>query len=222
MGCAYDVHHAVDEDFRSMRENILGLRTILKDAAAEAFEKVNTAGKDAHRLVKPEVLDTWVPTYEQCGQESGRGLYKRNKDAHRDLVDGEGGEQMYKRAGVAIRKTLNDAFSTMDVELKAAYNAAADQLEEDIQILFDRHMPSDKRNTAQKIAHNKTRLQEALLPHFEALERAWGIEPEPDKEESDEISDEVPVEEIDNLSDGDFDMDEYMNHENSDDSEDWD
>ena len=35
-------------------------------------ETIANAAKDAHRLVKPKVLDAWLPVYEKCAAETGQ------------------------------------------------------------------------------------------------------------------------------------------------------
>lgn len=179
MTSARDIHPAIDEALQSLRENILGLRTILKDEAATIFEDINTAAKEAHRTVKPEVIDSWKDIYEQCGEECGKGLFQRNKKAHKDHVKNEGGVAMYQRAGEAIREALDKVLEGLQEKFNSSYNAAITQLQEDLNIMVERHSADSVRTAlSQDASRAKERLRQALQPYFEKLEKAWGIEHE--------------------------------------------
>jgi hypothetical protein len=176
---ARDIHPAIHEALQSLRENILGLRTMLKDEAATIFKDINTAAKEAHRMVKPEVVNSWNDIYEQCGEERGKGLFQRNRKAHRDHVKNEGGAAMYQRAGEAVRKALDKVLKRLQEKFNSSYNDAITQLQEDLNIVVERHSADPVRTALSPDASRaKERLRQALQPHFEELEKAWGIEPE--------------------------------------------
>jgi hypothetical protein len=183
---ARDIHPAIDEALQSLRENIMGLRTMLKDEAATIFEDINTAAKEAHRTVKPEVIDSWKDIYEQCGEESGKGLFQRNKKAHKDHVKNEGGAAMYQRAGEVIREALDKVLEGLQVKFNSSYNDAITQLQEDLNLMVERHSADPVRTAlSQDASRAKERLRQALQPYFEKLEKAWGIEPEIENTEID-------------------------------------
>ena len=174
---ARDIHPAIDKALQSLRDNILGLRTMLKEEAATIFEGINSAAKEAHRAVKPEIVASWEGIYEQCGDECGKGLFHRNKKAHRNHVKGDGGAAMYKRAGDAIRKALNKVLDNLQEQFDMSYSEAANQLQEDLDILVERHSASPVKTALSLDASlAKERLRKALQPHFEQLEKAWGLD----------------------------------------------
>jgi hypothetical protein len=183
---ARNIHPAIDKDLQSLRENIMGLRTMLKDEAATIFEDIITAAKEAHRTVEPEVVDSWKDIYEQCGEERGKGLFQRNRKAHRDHVKNEGGVAMYQRAGEAIRKALDKVLKGLQEKFNSSYHDAITQLQEDLNIVVERHSADTVRTAlSQNASRAKERLRQALQPHFEELEKAWGIEPEIENTEID-------------------------------------
>ncbi|KAE9376210.1 hypothetical protein N431DRAFT_532541 [Stipitochalara longipes BDJ] len=213
MTSAHDIHPAIDEAIQSLKENVLSLRSLLKNDAKDIFEQVNQSSKEAHRTVKPEVLSSWTSTYQQCGCETGTGLYKRNKKTHRDYVNGNGGVGMYKKAGAKIQKTLNDVLSKLGEKFNASYNRAVMQLREDLKVMLERHSVGSMQTSGpQSASFAKERLQKILQTRFDELEKAWGIEPAAEIEESEDIKSEQLEEALDDPdSDGDdFDPEKYL------------
>ncbi len=128
---AQDVHETINEALQSLRENLLGVKTVLKNAAAEIFEGVKLAAKEAHRLLKPEVLSSWESTYATCGATKGKDVLKRNKETHKKHVYGNGGIPMYKRAGVSLQKTLNEKLEKVEENFQANFNNVINRTRED-------------------------------------------------------------------------------------------
>lgn len=210
MTSAQDIHLAIHEALQSLRENILSLRTTLKSAAADIFEEINQAAKGAHRSVKDEVFSSWESTYEQCGAERGTGLYKRNKKAHKNHVNGNGGMPMYKRVGATIQTALDKVLQQMQENFDASYNIAVTQLREDLKVMIERHSSSNVEPSAPGVTtFAKARLQQALLPHFEALEKAWGVEPEVESEAIESIESELALE-VEESDGDDFNPDDWL------------
>ena len=181
---ARDIHPAIHEGLQSLRGNILDLRTVLKEEATAIFEDINNAAKEAHRAVEPEVVSSWEDIFEQCGEECGKGLFIRNKRAHREHVNNEGGAAMYQRAGDAIQEVLEKVLGKLQEKFETSIREAVKQLEEDLNILVERHSTEPVQTALSPDASlAKERLRKALQPHFDALEKAWGIESEAEKSE---------------------------------------
>jgi len=209
MTCAHDIHPTIQEALQSFRENILSIRAVLKISAANIFEEINQAAKEAHRSVKDEVLKSWTATYLQCGAARGKKLYERNRKTHKLHVNGEGGKPMYERAGAGIQATLNKVLNQLQGKFDASYYNAVAQLREDLRVMLERHSVNSVQNGTHQAVLAKERLHKALSPLSEALENAWGLELEPEKEEMESSKSEqaTKVEE----SDGDdFDPDDYL------------
>jgi hypothetical protein len=210
---ARDLHPAIDEALQSLRENILGLRTMLKDEAAAIFERINKASKEAHRTVKPAVLAAWRDIYNQCGCECGKGLFHRNKRAHREHVKGDGGKAMYQSAGEEIRETLEELLEKLQEKFDSSYDVVDTQLREDLAVVVERHSTKPVQTTLSPDASlAKKRLQQALQPHFEELEKAWGIEPEIENTENDasEPKETAPTLEVEDEDIFDFNEDDWL------------
>jgi hypothetical protein len=206
---ALDLHPAIDEALQSLRENILGLRTMLKDEAAAIFDGINKASKEAHRTVKPAVLAAWWDIYNQCGCERGAGLFHRNKRAHREHVNGDGGKAMYQNAGEKIRETLDELLENLQEKFDSSYEDVDTQLREDLAVIVDRHSAKPVQTTLSPGALlAKKRLQQALQPHFEELEKAWGIEPEIENTEIDAPEPKETAPTLDAEDEGIFDFNE--------------
>lgn len=185
---AQDVHETINEALQSLRENLLGVKTVLKNAAAEMFQGVKIAAKEAHRLVKPEVLSSWESTYATCGTTKGKDVFKRNKESHKKHVYGDGGIPMYKRAGVSMQKTLNKELEKVEEKFQANFDNAVNRIREDLKVMLDRHSLSNAQTCSpEAISFEKENLQKTLKPHFDALEKAWGIESENEVDESEKV-----------------------------------
>jgi hypothetical protein len=198
---AHDIHPVIDEALKSLKENVLCLRTMLKDSAGDIFESINQAAKEAHRAVKPQVEDSWQATYTKCGAERGTGLYVRNKQHHREHFKAGGGVRMYKKAEGAMRKTMKPALKKLPEKFKSSFKEAITKLREDLKVTLDLHSISNAPARAQTASAARTKLYKALKPHFEKLEKSWGMEPEPEIDNVDQIQPET----LDNIGDSDID-----------------
>ncbi|KAG4429175.1 hypothetical protein IFR05_015341 [Cadophora sp. M221] len=203
---------AINEAIRLLRENILGLRAIMKNSGADIFRDIGEASKNAHRLVQPEVLSSWEDVYEQCGSDKGKGLWARNRQAHQTHVKhpgGPGGLPMYRRCGNAIKAELQSACDEISDKFEENYQEAAHQINEDLRLMLKRHTISSGSVDASPVTDNaKSQLQQALAPVFEALETAWGIEPVP-KVAEEEVSPDTEA--VDAESDTEsLNLDEYL------------
>jgi hypothetical protein len=213
---AKDVHETINEALQSLRENLLGVKTVLKNAAAEMFEGVKLAAKEAHRLVKPEVLSSWESTYVTCGATKGKDVFKRNKEAHKKHVYGDGDIPMYKRAGVLMQKTLNKELEKVEEKFQANFDNAVNRIREDLKVMLDRHSLSNAQiGSPEAISLQKENLQKALKPCFDALEKAWGIESENGVDESEKVD----AEEISDSDDSDVENFNPAEYDDSDDDE---
>jgi len=194
LASARDVHPAIDEALQSLKGNVLNLQSILKDEAAIIFEALNNAAKEAHRTVKPKVSETWEEIYTQCGDECGRGLFERNKKRHWNHVRRDGGLAMYQKSGKAIQKALNKVLANLEKNFGSSLKDAIAQLQEDLRIVVDRHSTDPIKTILSPDASlAKEQLRQALQPHFEQLEKAWGFEPEEEKPEVENFEPEEAV-----------------------------
>jgi hypothetical protein len=200
---ANDIHPTIDEALKSLKENILSLRTMLKDTAGDIFEGINQAAKEAHRAVNPEVAASWQSTYQKCGAERGVGHYDRNKKVHKEHLNSDGGFLMYKRAGVTMQKMMNAALKKLPEKFEASFSNALTQLREDLRVTLDRYSVSNVETNDLPALASKGRLQKALKQNFDELEKSWGIEPEPEIQDPDRVE-PVTVEDI-----GDSEIDDF-------------
>ena len=190
-----EIHETINEALQSLRENLLGVKTVLKKAAAEMFEGVKLAAKEAHRLVKPEVLSSWESTYATCGAAKGKDVFKRNKETHKKHVYGDGGIPMYKRAGVSMQKTLDKELEKVEEKFQANFDNAVNRMREDLKVMLDRHSLSNAQTRfPEATSLEKENLRKALKPYFDILKKAWGIESEngvdeSEKDDAEEASD---------------------------------
>ena len=217
---AHDVHETINEALQSLRENLLGVKTVLKNAAAEMFEGVKLAAKEAHRLVKPEVLSSWESTYATCGAAKGKDVFKRNKETHKKHVYGDGGIPMYKRAGVSMQKTLNMELEKVEEKFQANFDNAVNRIREDLKVMLDRHSLSNAQTgSSAAVFLEKENLQKALKPYFDALEKAWGIASENGVDESEKDDAEEASDSDDSEVEG-FNPAEYDDDDEDDENDD--
>ena len=216
---AQDVHETINEALQSLQENLLGVKTVLKNAAAEMFQGVKIAAKEAHRLVKPEVLSSWESTYATCGITKGKDVFKRNKESHKKHVYGDGGIPMYKRAGVSMQKTLNKELEKVEEKFQANFDNAVNRIREDLKVMLERHSLSNAQTCSpEAISFEKENLQKTLKPYFDALEKAWGIESENEVDESEKVDAEESSDSDDSDVE-DFNPAEYDDDDDANDDE---
>ncbi|KAN0112190.1 hypothetical protein V8E51_005141 [Hyaloscypha variabilis] len=185
----------IQQALESLRETLLGVRCILKSAAADIFHGINNAAKNAHRMIKPEAKSSWESAYETCGATRGKDMWASNKETHRNHAQGEGGAKMYHRAGKSLRETLQKELDSLEEKFKASCDNAVARIRQDLTIMLDGHsLSSAKVNSAEALALAKEKLKKILEPHVEELEKAWGIEPEAEKDESEEVESEIAFE----------------------------
>jgi hypothetical protein len=97
---------------------------------------------------------------------------------------------MYQRAGAAIEAELRAACGHLRKQFDASFKGVVAQMREDCNVMVERHSSQGTRvSTRRGTCLTKVRIQQALLPHFETLETAWGVEPEIRTEEVDESLD---------------------------------
>ena len=217
---AQDVHETINEALQSLRENLLGVKTVLKNATAEMFEGVKLAAKEAHRLVKPEVLSSWESTYATCGATKGKEVFKRNKETHKKHVYGDGDIPMYKRAGVSMQKTLNNELEKVEEKFQANFDNAVNRIHEDLKAMLDRHSLSNAQaGSPEAISLEKENLRKALKPYFDALEKAWGIESRNGVDESENV-DAIEASDSDDSDVEGFNPAEYDDDDDDDDDND--
>jgi hypothetical protein len=198
---AHDIHPGIDEALKSLKDNVLCLRNMLKDSAGDIFESINEAAKESHRAVKPQIESCWQFTYIKCGEEKGTGLYERNKQRHREHVKAGGGVRMYEKAEGAMRETMKPALKKLPEKFKASFEEAIAKLREDLKVTLDLHSVSNTPAIARATSAARTKLHKALKPHFENLGKSWGIAPEPEIDDIDQIQPET----LDNIGDSDID-----------------
>ena len=198
--CVGGIHPDISEGVRLLKGNILNMKTFMRNSGATMFSDIIEASKDAHRLVPTEIIDSWTDIYDECGQEKGRGHFNRNRETHQAHVRKDGGLLMYQRCGNHIRTALRLACKQIPNKFEKSYEAASSQIEKDIGMMIQRHTAkSSNEKTAEEEAQAKRELQQALAPHFAALEKAWGLEPvtveipeDDDIPEKDDVEEEIP------------------------------
>ena len=175
LASASDVHPAVHSAVESLRDSILNEGTKLKQAAKELFDDVNEAAKGAHRAVKPQVKSAWQDVYTACAAARGTNHFARNKKAHKDHVNGDGGVPMFKKAGVAMKSILNQSLKKLPAKFEASYQKAETTIRRHLITTLDRYTIGV--GNANDGLSAKENLEKALQPISDELKKAWGMEP---------------------------------------------
>ena len=62
----------ISESLEPLKDGILETRNVLLQNSMEVFDKISEAASAAHRLIRPQIKEFMVPTYEQCAAISGK------------------------------------------------------------------------------------------------------------------------------------------------------
>src|SRR4051812_39796880 len=85
---------------------------------------------------------------------------------------------MYRSITSEIEEALRQACSELEMKFDFGFDEAAAQIKEDLKIMLERHSTDDARIKSQGgTSAIKVDLYNGLLPHFQALEKAFGVEP---------------------------------------------
>jgi hypothetical protein len=100
---------------------------------------------------------------------------------------------MYRGACADIETALRETSDGLHNKFTTIYNEEVERIKDDVKILLDRHSAAGSRHSSRRATSiTKKNLRNALLPYFEALEKAWGIEPVIEEEFEDQ--DDQPAE----------------------------
>ncbi|CZR63689.1 uncharacterized protein PAC_13586 [Phialocephala subalpina] len=170
-------------------------------------DTIQDAANEAHRLVKPKVIDFWGPVYTQCADEIGRGHFKRNQATHSEYVK-KTARPMYKKASAAIRHAFKKMFDNLPDQFKEGTRPALTQIKEKFeQFLHSHTVRSDGLTNEKGESIATVKLLSEILGHLTKLKAAWGQEvvvpPEVEEEESED--DDINIDDLEDPDDGDDD-----------------
>ncbi|TGO76446.1 hypothetical protein BELL_0155g00120 [Botrytis elliptica] len=150
----------------------------LKDNAEEIFQtKIKSTATDAHQLIVPKIREIWLPIYEKCGEEFGKGHFKRNIETHVDFIQ-KNGRPMYKKCSKAIRGAFQKLGTTLPDEFSKSTDTATAKIKEEFSMMMDNHTIKDTTLTGGVggVCPSKVKLRDALNLSFATLHSAWGEE----------------------------------------------
>ncbi|PQE05083.1 tat pathway signal sequence protein [Rutstroemia sp. NJR-2017a BVV2] len=169
---------------------------IMNECVENIFEnKIKTTATNAHQLVTPQVLEMWKPIYQECGEASGKGLFKRNRQIHIDFVK-EKGREMYKNCSKAIRAQFNNLYPELGIEFEQSTKEATTIIFEEFNMMLENHTAKDAslEGAGGGVCPEKVKLRDKFNEIFSKLRERWDEEP---TEKADEESEESEDEEID-------------------------
>lgn len=214
-----DLGEAIDQ----WRESTLRtVATVHKQSKLIFEETIKEGAKEAHRLVKPKILDTWLPIFVECGDAFGSkwsiflpymqnrwqclaGHYKRNQEIHNEYVKANG-RMMYKKGSQAIQKAFKKLFDSLPEIFEEGTSAALNQIREEFEQFLQNHTARPILADEGGHATTKARLQAEVLDQLDTLKAAWSqvlIVPKNAEEEEDSEEEEINVDDLDDAEDED-------------------
>ncbi|EMR90498.1 putative tat pathway signal sequence protein [Botrytis cinerea BcDW1] len=168
----------------------------LKDNAEEIFQtKIKSTATDAHQLIVPKIREIWLPIYEKCGEEFGKGHFKRNMETHVEFIQ-KNGRPVYKKCSKVVRGLFQKLGTTLPDEFSKSTDTATAKIKEEFCMMMDNHAIKDTSPTggAGGVCPSKVKLRDALNLSFATLHSAWGeeaaeavVEEEEEEAEEEEI-----------------------------------
>ncbi|TGO63417.1 hypothetical protein BCON_0013g00630 [Botryotinia convoluta] len=178
MSTALGISPSLRKAFEYLHDSALRNVRRLKTRADAVFANFDTAAKDAWRLVKPICEEAWMPIYEKCGAEKGKGLYARNKATHKKHLNGPGGKAMYEACCNELETALRRMCGDLHSQFEEKYREIMQEFKDEMTATLDQHtMGGDRRSDRQKTSLTKVKLQKILPSMIEALYKDWQAEP---------------------------------------------
>ncbi|TGO13280.1 hypothetical protein BTUL_0073g00480 [Botrytis tulipae] len=178
MSAALGISPSLREAFEYLHDNVLRNVRRLRMRADAVFANFDSAAKDAWRLVKPICEEAWIPIYEKCGAEKGKGLYCRNKLIHQKHLNGPGGTAMYKACCKELETALRRMCGDLHNQFEEKYKEIMKEFKDEMTATLDQHtMGGDRRSNRQRTSLTKVKLQKILPSMVEALYKDWQAEP---------------------------------------------
>jgi hypothetical protein len=195
-------------------------------------ENIQGAAREAHRLIKPKIKDSWNPIYDQCGAESGAlgyifpllmertnqhfigpSHFRRNQITHAEHVK-SAAAPMYRKGSTAIRAAFKKLWDGLPSNFNEGTKPASTQIREEFEFMLNNHtLGSELEMTKDGGGLSKAKLQLEIHDQFNSMKLAWAQEIEVEMvEEEDEPEEEVinldDLDESNNDDDLDYDPDE--------------
>ncbi|ESZ96348.1 hypothetical protein SBOR_3280 [Sclerotinia borealis F-4128] len=221
----------VAEPLGLWKQSIMKGAKPLQDKAEEIFqERIKATATEAHGLIVPKIKDIWLPIYEQCGEEHGKGHFKRNIETHVKFIQ-KNGRPMYKKCSKAIRGAFKKLCTNLPVEFSKSTDTATAKIKEEFSMMMDNHTIKDTTSAGGGggVCPSKVKLRDALTLIFANLHVAWGeeiegvVEEEEEEPEDEDIDiSEFKGEEDIQQEDAKFVLSDFSDDDNNDDAKDGD
>jgi hypothetical protein len=190
-------------------------------------ETIQDAAREAHRLVKPKILDSWKPIYDRCGAETGTlgyilhmlmestnqhftgsGHFRRNQLTHSEHVN-NAATPMYRKGSAAIRAAFKRLWESLPANFNQGTKPASTQIREEFELMLNNHTLRDEMEVDENPGClTKARLQEEIRDYFTSMKLAWGQEvaDQPEEEEDEPEEKIITLDDLDRSND-DYDLD---------------
>ncbi|CAG8948939.1 hypothetical protein HYFRA_00002066 [Hymenoscyphus fraxineus] len=191
----------------------------IHEVSREIFHgPIAEAGMDGHRKVKPKVAETWDPIFVICGNESGRGHYKRNQNMHNEHIKANA-HKMYQKASRAVSSVFIQLWKALPEHFSKGVDPILAAIREEFLDMVVKNTDQSGLGQIERLkVESRLELTEDVLGIFQGLKAAWaqGITIIKEEVEEDVKPDEFHLGNLDEIS-GDSDEDSY--DEDSDDYE---
>ncbi|KAB8296334.1 hypothetical protein EYC80_009099 [Monilinia laxa] len=179
LSAAGNVLASLLDSFENIQDRVLAHRRRLKQGASDVFADSDASGKDIWRFIKTECEETWQEIYQSCGDETGTGMYERNKEAHKVHLKGDGGLAMYNSASTKMQEAFQEACKSLPGKFQRVFTDSLDIIKQEFIDVLGQHTASGTRHNARRVHSNlEMNLCHALEPHFKQLYKAWQAGPE--------------------------------------------
>ncbi|EPE29393.1 P-loop containing nucleoside triphosphate hydrolase [Glarea lozoyensis ATCC 20868] len=174
--------------FQDLKESTLRTPAALEKNSARIFaETIQEGAREAHRKVKPVVRTVWDNTFVLCGEQYGRGHFKRNIDTHNEHAK-QSSDRMLKKCSLAIREDLSQVWASLPDEFAKGTDPVIEQARAEFEELTLNCTKEECKSEEERLrSHLEVEVKRNVRRCFEELMIAWEAPLDGPEEEEDEV-----------------------------------
>ncbi|CAG8981462.1 hypothetical protein HYALB_00003032 [Hymenoscyphus albidus] len=209
----------LSQQVEQWRDTAMRVPGQIHEVSREIFHgPIAEAGMEGHGKVQPKVAETWEPIFVICGNESGRGHYKRNQNMHNEHIKANA-HKMYQKASRAVSYVFIQLWKALPEHFSKGVDPILAAIREEFLDMVVKNTDQSGLGQIERMkVESRLELTGDVLDIFQGLKAAWaqGIIIMKEEDEEDVKPNEIHLGNLDEIS-GDNDEDSY--DEDSDDYE---
>lgn len=135
-----------------LKDHIQRNQVLIESETKLALEEIFEASRDAHRTMTPSIKNHLMPMYVAAGTDTGRGVFARNVERHKDQLGSKNTIAVHYAATSAMRDHLDDMFASIPHALETGRAAAMQNIKDKILQFFDENSTAGSRLSSPRTA----------------------------------------------------------------------